>query len=69
SLAAILRDNDYELKPLMTAIFLSRDFYAPASYGTQIKSPVQFMVSTYAKLGLSEVPGTPYFPDVTRLLG
>ena len=25
-LGAVLRDNDYELRPLLTAIFLSRDF-------------------------------------------
>lgn len=68
-LAAILRDNDYELKPLLTAIFLSRDFYSPASFGTQIKSPVHFLVSTYARLGLEEVPGTPYFPQVSASLG
>lgn len=68
-LAAILRDGNYELKPLMTAIFLSRDFYAPPSYGTQIKSPVHYLVSTYAKLGLTEIPGTPYFPYVSSLLG
>ena len=32
-LGAILRDNDYELRPLLTTVFLSRDFHSEASYG------------------------------------
>ena len=44
-LAAVFRDNDYELKPLLEAIFLSRDFFSEPSYGTQIKSPVHYYVS------------------------
>ena len=68
-LAAILRDGNYELKPLLKTIFLSKDFYSPASYATQIKSPVQLVISTYKKLGLTEAPGAPYFPTVTTNLG
>jgi hypothetical protein len=34
-LGQVLRDNNYELKPLLERIFLSRDFYSPASVGTQ----------------------------------
>lgn len=68
-LARILRANNYELKPLMKAMFLSRDFYSPGSYASQIKSPVVFLVSTYKKLGIESVPGTPYFPYVSTALG
>ena len=32
-LGALLRDNRYELRPLLTTLFLSRDFYSEASYG------------------------------------
>ena len=40
-LGAVLRENDYELKPLLRTIFLSRDFYsepqsAPASKARSI---------------------------------
>ena len=49
-LGAVLRQNHYEIRPLLETIFLSRDFYSPASVGTQIKSPVQLAVSTYKKL-------------------
>ena len=68
-LGAVLRDNHYELAPLLETIFLSRDFYSAASVGTRIKSPVDLLVSTYRKLGLREVPGLPDFNEVTRALG
>jgi len=68
-LGAVLRDSKYEITPLLEAIFLSRDFYSPASVGTQIKSPVQLAVSTYRKLGLANVPGNPDFNAATTALG
>ena len=37
--------HDYELKPLLTAIFSSQDFYSPASLGSHIKGPVEHLVS------------------------
>lgn len=69
SLARILRDGDYEIKPLLKTLFLSRDFYSPESYASQIKDPVHFLVSTYVKLGLEEVPGIPNFTYVSSMLG
>ena len=69
TLAATFRDAGYELKPLLTQIFLSRDFYSPPSYATQIKSPVHLVVSTYRKLGLSELPTIPDFNRLTAGLG
>ena len=68
-LGAVLRDNRYELAPLLETIFLSRDFYSAASVGTRIKSPVELIVSTYRKLGLHQVPGLPDFNEVSRALG
>ena len=47
SSAASLRQNKYEISPFLEQVFLSKDFYSPATYGTQIKSPVQLVVSTY----------------------
>jgi uncharacterized protein (DUF1800 family) len=68
-LAAVLRDNNYELAPLLETIFLSKDFYSAPSMATRIKSPVELAVSTYKKLGLKEVPGVPDFNDATEALG
>ena len=33
------RDSGYQMKPLLKRIFLSRDFYSPPAFATQIKSP------------------------------
>ncbi len=68
-LAAILRDSNYEMKPLLQRVFLSRDFYSPASMGTHIKSPTELVVSTYKKLGVDDVPGIPDFNLVVTALG
>jgi hypothetical protein len=68
-LGATLRASHYEIRPLLERIFLSRDFYSRASVGTQIKSPVQLAISTYHKMGLSNVPGVPDFNQATGALG
>jgi uncharacterized protein (DUF1800 family) len=68
-LGAVLRDNDYEIAPLMRTIFLSRDFYSPPSVGTRIKGPIELIVSTYRKLGVKHLPGIPDLYMVSRELG
>lgn len=68
-LADEFRSRNYELKPLLMTIFLSKDFYSQASYATHIKSPVQLVVSTYRKLGLASIPGIPDFRTVIASLG
>lgn len=68
-LAASFRKNDYELKPLLTTLFLSKDFYSGPSVATQIKSPVLLAVSTYKKLGLEKIPTIPDFHSATAGLG
>jgi hypothetical protein len=63
------RDSGYQMKPLLKRIFLSKDFYGPPAVATQIKSPVQLVMSSYKKLGLSEVPTIPDFGRMTSSLG
>lgn len=46
ALGQTLRVNDYQIKPLLRAIFLSKEFYSERSLGTRIKSPVELIVST-----------------------
>jgi Protein of unknown function (DUF1800) len=50
-------------------VFLSRDFYSPASVGTHIKGPVELIVSTYRRLGLNASPGMPDFNSTSTDLG
>src|ERR1700681_132615 len=68
-LGSVLRHSHYEITPLLETIFLSRDFYSPASVGTQIKSPVELAISTYKKMGLDAIPGAPDFNNETAALG
>jgi len=68
-LGSVLRQNNYEISPLLEKMFLSRDFYSPASVGTHIKSPVELAVTTYKKLGLKNAPGVPDFNSSTAALG
>lgn len=68
-LGALLRDNDYEIAPFLTTVFLSQDFYSDASVGSHIKSPIELIVSTYRKLGVTELPGIPDLYAVSRNLG
>ena len=68
-LGSVLRENQYEIAPLVEKIFLSRDFYSLPSVGTRIQSPVELAVTTYKKLGLKSIPGVPDFNLVTGALG
>ncbi len=68
-LGETLRANGYHIKPLLRRMFLSKDFYSPASIATGIKSPVVLVVSTYRKMGLRGLPTIPDFGRLTGSLG
>ena len=69
ALGKTFRDSGYQMKPLLTQIFLSKDFYSAKSEATQIKSPVALVISTYKKLGLRELPTIPDFGRMSGGLG
>jgi len=68
-LGKLLRDTQFEIAPFLETLFESRDFYSDASVGTRIKPPVELTVSTYRKLGLTQVPGIPDFNVLTESMG
>jgi len=68
-LGAVLRDNDYQVKPLLTAIFSSRDFYSQASYGAHVKGPVEHFVAIMKQLDVDTLPGVPDFNQSTIAMG
>ena len=68
-LGAVLRDHHYDVKPLLTVIFSSRDFYSQASYGGHIKGPVEQMVAMMKHLGVDTMPGVPDFNQSTIAMG
>ena len=68
-LGAVLREHNYDVKPLLTAIFLSRDFYSQASYGGHIKGPVEHLVAMMKQLDADAMPGVPDFNQSTIAMG
>lgn len=64
-LARTLRENDWELKPMLRQLFRSRAFYAPYAVGTKIKSPAELVVSLFRQLDMRARvnPGLTYLCD------
>ncbi|MBV8155904.1 MAG: DUF1800 domain-containing protein [Candidatus Eremiobacteraeota bacterium] len=56
AVADVMRRNNYEIAPVMSAIFRSNVFYSPRAYRALVKSPVEFVVGTYKALGITELP-------------
>ncbi|HTA39033.1 MAG TPA: DUF1800 family protein, partial [Candidatus Acidoferrales bacterium] len=54
AVAALLRKHDYDLAPVMSAIFRSDVFYSDRAYRALVKSPVEFVVGTYKALGVPQ---------------
>jgi len=59
-LARIIRNNNYNLKPMMKALFMSESFRDPKNRGTLIKSPVELTIGTIRLLGLKP-------PDIKKV--
>lgn len=68
ALAAVLRENNYEIKPVLRALFASRRFYEDDVVGTQVKSPAQFVTQLCEDLGLEVLPYGA-MAQATRVLG
>jgi hypothetical protein len=68
-LGAVLRANNYEVKPLLMVMLSSKDFYSQASYGGHIKGPVEHLITMLKQLGVNEVPGVPDFNQSTIAMG
>ncbi|NJC26892.1 DUF1800 domain-containing protein [Neolewinella antarctica] len=56
-LAAILRAADYEMKPVLRALFASEHFFDVASQGPMIKNPIRSVVGTLRQLEVQPVAG------------
>jgi hypothetical protein len=56
-MASMLRANNYDIKPVMLALFKSAHFFDPARYGAVIKAPSDLMIGTFRLFGV-EFPGS-----------
>jgi uncharacterized protein (DUF1800 family) len=52
-LAQVILDNNYEIKPALTALFSSEHFYDVNSIGCQIKSPADFVIDLVKQFELT----------------
>jgi uncharacterized protein (DUF1800 family) len=50
ALAEVMRRSDYQMKPVLEALFTAQEFYADEVIGSQIKSPVQLVVGAMKQL-------------------
>ena len=55
-LADAFQKSDFQVGPLLREIFLSKEFYSPAAMRSQIKSPVQFLISMLKELEVQNPP-------------
>lgn len=68
ALTASFRANQLRFKPLLRAMFLSEEFYSPEVMRQQVKSPVQWLVSSVRMLE-RELPAAQLTANALRQLG
>ena len=68
ALAEILKSNNFEFRPVLHALLLSEEFYASDVMGSQVKSPVQWLVGT-ARMAGANLPPPAGSNAILRALG
>ncbi|RAJ10793.1 uncharacterized protein (DUF1800 family) [Chitinophaga skermanii] len=59
-LANLFRQNNYEIKPVLQALFKSEHFYDPLNMSCLIKSPLDFTVGLCREFGVTFPPASNY---------
>jgi uncharacterized protein (DUF1800 family) len=67
-LSEILRESNWEMRPMMKALFALPHFWAPENRGTLVKSPVDIVAGTLRVMGGNLVPAS-RLPQIGRALG
>ena len=65
--AQLLRKSNYELKPLLRALFLDPEFYRDEVVGTRVQGPVEYLVGSCKRLGVR--PPSTYIARASASLG
>jgi uncharacterized protein (DUF1800 family) len=68
ALAALIREQNFEMRPVLREMFSSAQFYSRDAQQSQIKSPVQFIVQS-AKLFGGELPAPFVAQSAMRQMG
>lgn len=66
-LADLLRQNDYEIKPVLSALLKSTYFHSEEIRGAKIKNPVEFVVQSMRQFNIN-TPDFNYMRQVTEAL-
>jgi len=66
-LANIFRDNNYEIKPVLSALLKSEHFYDVVNQGCMIKSPTDHVVSCLREFGVVFPDTATYYADVYNM--
>ena len=67
-LANIFRENNYELKPLLSALFKSDYFYSAEIIGAKIRSPIEHMIPLIKQFKINK-PDYEYLRDIANDVG
>lgn len=67
-LATILEENNFEIKPVLSALFKSDFFYSEEIVGAKIKSPIECLIPLIKKLKLA-TPDYEFLRDVANDIG
>ncbi len=62
-LADIFRQNNYEIKPVLSALLKSEHFFDVANMGCQIKSPIDLVVGMCRELNVQFQPASDYISN------
>jgi uncharacterized protein (DUF1800 family) len=68
AVAARIRAQNFEMRPVLREIFSAKEFYSDAAMRSQIKSPVQYLIQT-TKLLATELPAAPVAQNAMRQMG
>jgi uncharacterized protein (DUF1800 family) len=68
AIASRIRAHNFEMRPVLREIFSAAEFYSDRAMGTQIKSPVQYIVQT-SKLLETQLPSPIVAQNAMRQMG
>jgi uncharacterized protein (DUF1800 family) len=68
AVAARMREHNFEMRPVLSEIFRSREFYSEAAMRNQIKSPIQYLIQT-TKLLAADPPAAAVAQNAMRQMG
>ncbi|MFQ5500837.1 MAG: DUF1800 family protein [Phycisphaerae bacterium] len=67
ALAKVFRDGEFEIKPVLTRMFMSDAFYSDRARFTKIKSPVELLVGTLRMLEIPPVDTRSMFAGLAQM--